>query len=575
MVKVIVGGNDFETWCYKNNRTDLLKEWDYVSNKPLLPRMVTHGSNKPIAWKCMVCGHKWTARLANRTKHTNPRGCPKCGKTQSAKSRRKTSLAQSGSVYDWCIENKKMHLLDEWDVEKNYPQTPKTIPWGSAKDYIWWKCPHCGISYQSRLDHRRKGLGHRYCKSSSLHNSDAEVGVLFYFQNVFGDKKVIANYTDDRSGISELDVYIPDLAVAVEYDGEGYHTDMERDLRKDKACLDAGIKLYRIREPGCPVLDSTSICVIRERTAFNSDYDNALKFVFAELGVDADVNSIRDQGEIIKLRGRIVSDNSLQKQFPQIAEEWDYSENYPLTPEMVSYGADRYVGWICKKCGNKFGAYVYQRTNPTRPSGCPACGVERRRKAKSKPVKQYSLDGKFIAEYVSITDAARRFGVSSSNIGASCTKRYTSSGGYIWRYSEDSQPVLPVIKENRQPRFERQIAQYSMDGLFIAEFSTIVNAQLETGVSASNIYRNAAGDRKSAGGYMWSFNREDTVAPYKTDAHNRRPVCQYTMDGEFVDQFESVLYAEKVTGINEATIRDCCSGRCKTAGGYIWRDAVE
>lgn len=64
-----------------------------------------------------------------------------------------------------------------------------------------------------------------------------------------------------------------------------------------------------------------------------------------------------------------------------------------------------------------------------------------------KPVLQYTLDGEFIAEYESISEAARENGLCASNIGSCCQQkeisnkkggiqRYKTVGGSIWKYKE-------------------------------------------------------------------------------------------------------------------------------------------
>lgn len=56
-----------------------------------------------------------------------------------------------------------------------------------------------------------------------------------------------------------------------------------------------------------------------------------------------------------------------------------------------------------------------------------------------------------------------------------------------------------------------------------------------------------------------------------------KPVLQYTLEGEFVGEYESAYEAERKTGINKISIRDVCKGvnylgiKCKTAGGYVWK----
>jgi hypothetical protein len=63
-----------------------------------------------------------------------------------------------------------------------------------------------------------------------------------------------------------------------------------------------------------------------------------------------------------------------------------------------------------------------------------------------------------------------------------------------------------------------------------------------------------------------------------------KPVEQYTSRGVYVKTFSSAKEAALEVGIKrENNIRECCQGKCKTSGGYIWRykkeetssDAVE
>lgn len=49
-----------------------------------------------------------------------------------------------------------------------------------------------------------------------------------------------------------------------------------------------------------------------------------------------------------------------------------------------------------------------------------------------KPVSQYTMDGKLIATYKSITDAKRITGIST--IGLCCKGKARHGGGFIWRY---------------------------------------------------------------------------------------------------------------------------------------------
>ena len=52
---------------------------------------------------------------------------------------------------------------------------------------------------------------------------------------------------------------------------------------------------------------------------------------------------------------------------------------------------------------------------------------------KSKKVCQYSLDGTFINEYPSISEAARQTGIKKCGISSCLNNRHSTAGNYIWK----------------------------------------------------------------------------------------------------------------------------------------------
>ena len=68
--------------------------------------------------------------------------------------------------------------------------------------------------------------------------------------------------------------------------------------------------------------------------------------------------------------------------------------------------------------------------------------IERRVKtsADKRPnILQYTLDGKFVKEYSSITEAERCTGIKKGNICSCCKNRIgcLTAGGYIWKYKNN------------------------------------------------------------------------------------------------------------------------------------------
>lgn len=65
--------------------------------------------------------------------------------------------------------------------------------------------------------------------------------------------------------------------------------------------------------------------------------------------------------------------NSLETMFPDLAKEWDFEYNFPLTPADVTHASSYKAGWICPKCGNHFVSTVNNRTSNGGKLFCPQC----------------------------------------------------------------------------------------------------------------------------------------------------------------------------------------------------------
>lgn len=53
----------------------------------------------------------------------------------------------------------------------------------------------------------------------------------------------------------------------------------------------------------------------------------------------------------------------------------------------------------------------------------------------------------------------------------------------------------------------------------------------------------------------------------------KRPVEQYTINGEYIKKYDSLKEAEKETNIDATHIGKCCRGMFKQMGGYKWKYA--
>ena len=48
-------------------------------------------------------------------------------------------------------------------------------------------------------------------------------------------------------------------------------------------------------------------------------------------------------------------------------------------------------------------------------------------------------------------------------------------------------------------------------------------------------------------------------------------ILQFSKDGELIAEYPSLVEAERNTGCNRGNICNCCKGRLKTCGGFIWK----
>lgn len=67
--------------------------------------------------------------------------------------------------------------------------------------------------------------------------------------------------------------------------------------------------------------------------------------------------------------------NDLAISNPELAEEWDYEKNAPLTPHDVLKRCAKKVWWRCRDCGNEWEAQINLRV---RGVGCRVCGYSKK-----------------------------------------------------------------------------------------------------------------------------------------------------------------------------------------------------
>lgn len=119
----------------------------------------------------------------------------------------------------------------------------------------------------------------------------------------------------------------------------------------------------------------------------------------------------------------------------------------------------------------------------------------------SRPVLQYTLDGKFVAEYPSTKEVERQLGFFATHIARCCRGVKPTAHGFVWRYKPSDDMEKPNPKEICKP-----VVQKDPNGIALNVFSSGQEAKRAMRIhNAGHIYDCCNGKRKSAYGYVWQY----------------------------------------------------------------------
>lgn len=199
--KIYPGFNDLKTLFPK-----LSKEFDSTKNKADL-NTLSPNSNKKIWWKCKK-GHSWKSVVSSRT-GKNKCGCPYCSNKKVLK-----GYNDLNTIYP--------DLAKELIVDKTGFSSYEISSHSGKRAY--WKCSKCSHEWITDIYTRTK-MGCSCPKCGMGNVSKLEIDLSEYIQQILPqDTEIITN---SRQIIKpyELDIYIPELRKAVEFNGDYWHSD--------------------------------------------------------------------------------------------------------------------------------------------------------------------------------------------------------------------------------------------------------------------------------------------------------------------------------------------------------------
>jgi hypothetical protein len=109
------------------------------------------------------------------------------------------------------------------------------------------------------------------------------------------------------------------------------------------------------------------------------------------------------------------------------------------------------------------------------------------------------------------------------------------------------------------------IYQFDKQGKFLSKYHSIQEASDRTSIDRASISNSASGKRKSAGGFLWSFDSSITITEKKV-------IQQFDLNGNLINTYNTLEEVLKRLNITSRTaIKNACKGKQYQAYGFQWR----
>lgn len=192
-----------------------------------------------------------------------------------------------------------------------------------------------------------------------------------------------------------------------------------------------------------------------------------------------------------------------------------------------------------------------------------------------RPVVQCDItQGKIIKYFSSIKEAEKEIGCKIEAIGE--TNR--THGGYCFldasEVKDKTEEEIEYIIYNLYPDL---LYQLDMNGNIVGIYKNttdVIKTYPDSNINPGNINSCCVGDRRLAHGYQWCRQKD---LPKRVGSQPppiiryQKPVCQYDLDGNFLQKYSSISEAANKYNILDTKISNCCSGKRKRAGCFQWR----
>ena len=395
------------------------------------------------------------------------------------------------------LETTNPELLQSWDYSKNRISPSETSV--GSKNKFWWVCNKCGYSWET-TPYNRSRTECPNC-NSYLSSSFPEQAIFYFVKKYYPDA-----INRDKTHGFELDIFVPSINYAVEYDGKRWHQDISKDLEKIEKCKGV-VKLIRVREKGCPKLVSNDCEIIHTSGNIDTSLERAIKEVLLIIGVEKpNVDIKTNKNDIISNYRKGVLDESLAALHPEIAKEWHPTKNGKLKPENFPAQSNHIAWWFLPyddpKTGKHF-EFEWQAPIYTRIKGI-GCPYLKNRKILEGFNDAVTMYPEILDEWDFSSNTKSPYEISPGSeykanfICKKCGKAYSM---YVYHFTEGRR--CPHCNTRKFTNCKKVMCIET--GIV---YESIISASTKTGTDKMGICNCCKGKIKTSNGYHWKYVEE-------------------------------------------------------------------
>ena len=177
------------------------------------------------------------------------------------------------------------------------------------------------------------------------------------------------------------------------------------------------------------------------------------------------------------------------------------------------------------------------------------------------PCFQYNSEGKYECCYNSISEAAKVLNYDDCNIGRAIKLGIMYKNKYFSNIYHDE---FSIAKSNQIT--SNEIHQYGLNGEYIASYKNMQEAKNKLQIKG-NIY-SAIKLGQLCGGFQWSFEKLEAIAPVQSKSGRVRRIGKYDKDWNLVKEYKSLAECKRENG---SGMQHVLTGRNEFAKGFRYK----